>query len=182
MKKLNDFLTATWWMLLVRGIVLLFFGVAALLWPDIPLTSLVVVFALFLIADGVIEVLIGMSGVENHRYWFLIITKGILEVGVGIFALVNDDFTVDGFALLVGLTLFAMGVLAIIATFEEYSNKIKFVHMVAGVLSVLASVIVLLYPDDQGLDFVWALGAYGLLAGTMVVASAIDIKGYLDTK
>ncbi len=182
MKKLNDFLNTTWWMLLVRGIVLLFFGGAALLWPTIPLASLAILFALFLLADGVMEILTGMSAMESHRYWFLIIGKGVLEVGAGIFALTNADFDISGFALLAGLILFATGVLSIIITLEEYTNKIKFVHIVAGVIGVLAGIIILLYPSDQGLEFVWALGAYGLLAGTMIIASAIDIKGYLDSR
>lgn len=182
MKKLQNFINATWWLILLRGLVLLAFGVTVLIWPSISLEELVVIFALFYLLEGAVELLVGMAAIQEHRFWFIIIAKGILGVAVGVFALTHNNFDIDSFTVLAGLTLFGAGILSIISTFEDYEPRIKFANWGVGVLAILAGIVIVLYPADQGLEFIWALGTYGLLGGIMLLTSAIDMKNFLDRK
>ena len=50
-----DQLRRNWWMLLVRGVAGISFGVAALLWPGLGLAALITLFGLYAMIDGVVE-------------------------------------------------------------------------------------------------------------------------------
>ena len=50
-----------WWLLLVRGILLIVLGIMMLAWPNATITVFAVLFAAFLFVDGVLEIVQGFQ-------------------------------------------------------------------------------------------------------------------------
>jgi uncharacterized membrane protein HdeD (DUF308 family) len=48
---------------------------------------------------------------------------------------------------------------------------------IGGILGIVAGIIVLRYPIAGGLAYVWVLGLYALVAGSIYIALAIMTKG-----
>ena len=51
-----------WWVFLVRGLLAIAFGIAALVWPQITVWALVIVFGAYVLIDGVLDLGMAMGG------------------------------------------------------------------------------------------------------------------------
>ncbi len=51
-----------WWVMLLRGIVAILFGVIAFLWPGLTLASLVLLVGVRFLSDGIASVAAGLRG------------------------------------------------------------------------------------------------------------------------
>jgi uncharacterized membrane protein HdeD (DUF308 family) len=72
-------LARRWWLLLLRGIAAIAFGILAFTWPGLTLVTLVVLYGAFAIADGVIALAAAFSGGAKPipTWWHIIV--GLLK-------------------------------------------------------------------------------------------------------
>src|SRR5262245_31085860 len=103
-------LARKWWVLLLRGIGFIAAGVIAMMWPGIPLASLVLLFALFSIIDGAASIMLGMRGEPDGTIWWTMIFLGVLALAAAILAFAWPQLTlivliyiVAGFAIVRGV-------------------------------------------------------------------------------
>lgn len=169
-----------WWTFLVRGLLAVAFGLAALVWPDVTLLVLVALFGAFALLDGVISILFGITGRESIRWWMVIWGLVGVAAGIGVFlwptigalALV---YVIAGWAILTG----AMEIAAAIAWRREIHNE--WVLIVAGVLSVMVGGAMALFPGAGAVALVWLIGAYAVVFGVLLVIVAFrlrDLRGH----
>lgn len=52
----------SWWLLLLRGIIAIAFGVATFVWPQISLLSLILVYGIYAVADGILALVAAIRG------------------------------------------------------------------------------------------------------------------------
>jgi uncharacterized membrane protein HdeD (DUF308 family) len=50
---LSELLSRYWWVLLLRGLLAILFGILAFAWPGVTLASLVLLFGVYALVDGV---------------------------------------------------------------------------------------------------------------------------------
>lgn len=176
----KHYLHDVWWMLLLRGLALVLFGVVAVVWPGITLFVLALAFAIWLLVAGVVDVVQGLGAVGKQRLWFLTVLMGVLELGVAVYALRGPALTLKTFIVLAGLALVVKGVLEVVAAFEDtHDPGLRMLMIVVGAVAVVAGIVVLRYPATS-LDFVWALGVYALIAGPITVALGLSLKSASD--
>src|SRR5262249_13348362 len=79
-------LTRYWWVVVLRGAFALLFGVVALVWPDITLIALVILFGAYSLVDGVLSLYAAISGARVGRMasrgWLVV--EGIAGVAIGV--------------------------------------------------------------------------------------------------
>ena len=173
-----------WWLILIRGLFLLFFGFFALFWPGMTLQVLILIFSLYIAVDGVVNIIRGILSIgKKNSLWFLTLVLGLLEVLVGIYVFRHPGITLYVFMILIGAAFVARGVLEIILIFDK-SEGHPALHAIAGILALIAGVAVLVYPAAGGIAFVWILGLYGLIAGPILIAVSLTlhsvVKKYED--
>jgi len=72
-----------WWVLLLRGICAILFGVLTFVWPGITLLTLVLLYGAYALADGVLALAEAvMGGAPAPRWWLVLV--GLLGIAVGI--------------------------------------------------------------------------------------------------
>ncbi len=170
-----------WGVLALRGIVAILFGLAAVFWPGITLVTLVYLVSAFLLASGVVGLVVGLINIGNGKVSFLsrvlTILLSVAEIGVGVYLLRHAGIAFATFVLIVGLILIARGIVDVFsAIFEEDAATSKTILVITGVLSVIVGVILLMQPVSAGVAFVWILGLYSLITGPMLIALAYDVK------
>jgi len=166
-----------WWLILLRGICLIIFGLLAMAWPGITLITLAMLFSVYVFVSGVINIIQGIVSVEKYRYWFLVLALGVLEIAAGAYALTHPLISIATLALLIGFMFSFRGILEIIAAFDiAYSGSMRTYFIIVGILGLIAGVVVLIYPVAGGLAFTWVLGVYALIAGAILVASSITLQ------
>ncbi len=83
-----DTLARNWWVLLLRGIAGIIFGVLTFFWPEISLSALVLLFGAFAFADGVFALINGIRERRTNDRWWLLILQGLMGIGAGVVTLI----------------------------------------------------------------------------------------------
>lgn len=170
-------LQANWWMFLVRGIVALLFGLVTIVAPETTLAILALSFGLFLLVSGVIDIIFGITSVNKREFWVLYLTLGVVQAGFGVYLLKRPGLTIAAFITFVALSLLFRGILEIASAFEtKLDAGLKVLSVVAGVLTVLASIVIWRYPVVGSLAFVWVLGLYALISGPVWIAYSLEVR------
>lgn len=74
-----------WWIALLKGILLLVFGVWLITSPSESLKTLSLFFGLLIIIGGILEVWFAIKNREIHKNWGWALTSGILDLILGAF-------------------------------------------------------------------------------------------------
>jgi uncharacterized membrane protein HdeD (DUF308 family) len=69
-----------WWLLAIRGLLAVLFGLAALVFPGLTLLVLVLLFGAFAVANGVMAVIISFQGRNVFPQWWLLLIEGLLGI------------------------------------------------------------------------------------------------------
>lgn len=169
-----EFLTRKWWVIALRGLLAIVFGVVALVYPGITLVTLALVFGAYAFVDGIFAIgsAIGHGGRES--VWHVL--DGILGVAVGIATFFYPGITAQALVFLVGLWAILTGIFEVIAGFELPLSK-DWLLVLAGVASIIFGVLVFANPVGGALAVVWLIGAYALVFGVTLLAFSIRLRG-----
>ena len=167
--------SSLWWMGILQGLLMVFFGAAALFWPGLTLLTLVYIFSAFILTWGVIEIIRGLMGINRRNSWWLSLGFGIVGLVIGIYLVRNLDVSLAAFILIVGSLLIGRGIFDLVGAFLDKDNKRdRILSAISGVVAIVAGIVILLYPAG-GIAFIWVLGIYAIIAGSIVLAIAIGI-------
>lgn len=169
-------LAKKWWVLLIRGIAAVAFGILAVAWPGITITVLVVVFGAYALVDGVFGVVSALAGAERRDRWVLGV-EGLAGIVAGAVALIWPSITAFALLVLVAVWAIATG-LAELAAAVRLRKEIndEWLLVVTGVASVLAGVILLLRPRAGVIAVTWLIGAYAIAFGALLVALSLRLR------
>src|SRR5215207_1949510 len=84
-------LSQNWWLVILRGVLAILFGLSAFIWPGITLLTLVVMFGVYAIADGLIAIWTGLSRTKESPRWWMFLVEGLVSIGAGVVALIYPD-------------------------------------------------------------------------------------------
>ena len=104
-----------WWVLLLRGIAVILFGLAALFWPALTVGVLVVLFGAFALADGILTIWAGLSVRDRPARPWLWLLDGVASTIFGIIALFWPAETALALVVLAAVWAIVAGVLRMAA-------------------------------------------------------------------
>lgn len=167
-----------WWALVLRGVATVVFGVAAVFWPGLTMTTLVYLFSAYILVSGIVNVMGGVLTVETIQWWFLAVLLGAFELGVGVYLLRHTDVSFMTFILLIGFALIGRGIVELASSIFEAADSAtnKALNLLAGVAALITGVVVLFQNEESGVAFVWLLGVYALVAGTIHMALSAGVR------
>ncbi|MEV0828109.1 HdeD family acid-resistance protein [Nonomuraea rubra] len=170
-------LSQSWWLLLVRGLAAVVFGVLALIWPGITLLVLVIFFGAYALVSGLFELFAGFRHGTRSRAWLII--SGLVGILAGIVALVWPGITSLALLYVVAFWAIFTGVSEIVAGIhlrKLIDNEWMFI--VGGALSVIFGVLLLIWPGAGMLSLVWLIGAFAILYGLAMIALSLRVKNF----
>jgi uncharacterized membrane protein HdeD (DUF308 family) len=77
-------LTRKWWLLALRGMVAALFGLAALVWPGVTLTALVLLFGAYALADGLLALSVSLPDRREFEHGWALLLKGLAGIAFGV--------------------------------------------------------------------------------------------------
>ncbi len=168
-----------WWLGVIAGIVTMLFGIAALFWPGLSLVVFVYLFSAYVLLWGIVAIVKGFVGMTaGEKLWWLSLLFGFFTIGVGVYLVRHPLVSFGTLILLTGFTFIIRGVIDIVgAIFGDVTSAGgKTLAIIAGVLGVLAGILLLMQPVSAGVAFVWIIGLYSLLFGPLLIALAMDSR------
>jgi len=165
-------------MLLLRGVVSILFGIAAFVWPGLTVLALTLLYGAFAMADGILSLGAALRGTGDRSIptWWLVVI-GLLGIAAGAVAFLWPGLTAFALVIMIGAWAVTMGVLEIIgAIWLRHEIEDEWLLIAAGILSVLFGAAILLKPGAGALALAWAIGAYAILSGILLVAFSLRLK------
>lgn len=158
-----------WWALVLGGVATVTFGIAAVFWPGLTLLVLLYLFSAYVLVSGVVNLTAGISSLEKADSWFLPVILGAFELGVGIYLLQHTATKFSTFIVLIGFTLIARGVIEAVVAYlsARASVKAQAISYVSSFGALVAGIVILFAKESQGVTFVWILGVYAIVVGTL---------------
>ena len=66
---MSNLLAQNWWAIALRGLFAILFGIIALLMPGAALLAFVLLFAAYMLVDGVLAIIAGVTAAQRHERW-----------------------------------------------------------------------------------------------------------------
>jgi uncharacterized membrane protein HdeD (DUF308 family) len=175
---LKDLLKKAWWLLLLRGVVAILFGIVALSRPGATMAGLLVFIGAWFLVDGVFSLVAALTGAGASENRWLLGLRGVLGGLVGLLTFVSPLAT--GLALLMFVAAWAIvtggfDIVTAIRLRKEIEGE--WVLVVLGVISILFGLYVVMSPLAAGLAITLVLGAYALVAGVFLIVLAFRVRG-----
>jgi uncharacterized membrane protein HdeD (DUF308 family) len=172
-------LSQNWWLVVLRGVLAILFGVAAILWPGLTLLTLIVMFGVYAIVDGLVAIWTGFSRTRESSRWWTFLIEGLLGLAAGIAALVWPGLATLVLIYLIASWAVFTGILEIVAAIRlrhEITNE--WFLALSGVLSIGLGVLLFLQPAAGSLAIIWMIAGYALVFGILLVILGIRLRSW----
>ncbi len=177
--RLAGILRRTWWLLLLRGLMAIAFGILSWVQPGISLAALVMLFGVYALIDGVAGVWSSLAGHKDDGHWWVLLLWGVVGVGVGTLTLSAPGITALALLFYIALWAVATGVLQIVAA-VRLRNEIKGEWLLAlsGLASVAFGVVLMARPMAGAVALLWIIATYAILFGILLVVLAFKARRF----
>lgn len=167
-----------WLLMILRGILAIIFGFLALIWPEITLAVLIILFGIYVILEGILALAASFRR-RMDKYWWVLFLEGIAGIGVGLFAFIWPSLTAIILIIFIAVWAVLTGILEIVASIQLHKEISGGVVLgIAGVLSILLGILLMLNPGVGILAVVWLIGIYAILFGGLLMYLGFISKRY----
>ncbi len=165
-----------WWLILLRGIAAIIFGILAFIWPGITLLTLILFYGAFALVDGVLALAHAiMGGNAGSRWWLALV--GIAGIAAGLVTFFMPGLTAFVLLVFIACWAIALGIFQIIGAIrlrKEIDNE--WLIGLSGALSVLFGIVLLAAPGAGALGLIWVIASYAIVFGILLVMEAFKLK------
>ncbi len=170
-------LARNWWLLLLRGLAAIAFGIMAFVWPALSLLTLVILFGAYALADGALSIAaaIGNRGGGVPRWWLVV--AGIAGICAGLLTFLSPGLSAIVLLMFIAGWAIAHGVFQIVTAIQL--RKVidnEWLLVLGGVLSVAFGIVMLVSPGAGALALIWVVAGYAIAYGVLLVAFSFRLR------
>lgn len=169
-------LAKAWGLVVLRGVLAVLFGLVALIWPGLTVLALALVFGIYALVDGIGQLVDAFRNPDKSNRGMRIF-GGILGIAAGVIAIVWPGITVTALAILVGVWALITGITDIAAAIR-WRKQIEgeFLLGLAGLLSAIFGILVLLWPALGIAAIAAFIGVFALIYGIVLVVLGFRLR------
>jgi uncharacterized membrane protein HdeD (DUF308 family) len=169
-------LARNWWVVALRGGAGILFGIIALVMPGATMLSLVLVFAAYLLVDGVLGIVSAVRAARQHNKWGWLTFDGIVNIVTAVLMVLWPAAAVITFVLLVAAWALLSGGLMLGAAFRLRRDYGRGWLIFGGIVSIIYGVLLIVAPVIGALVLTWWLGAYALVFGAALLVLGFKLR------
>jgi uncharacterized membrane protein HdeD (DUF308 family) len=161
-----------WWLVLLRGIVALLFGIFTLLNPALTAVTLVIAFGSYAVVSGVLTLAFALFSKAASHHRAMLGVQGGLQALLGVLVLAWPGITM--LSLLSAIIAFAFlgGIAEIVMAFQARNFWLG----LSGLASVLFGIYAFRFPGDGALTILLLIGVYAVAAGVMLILGSFQVR------
>ena len=173
---MSALLAQNWWAIALRGVFAIIFGIIALLMPGATMLALVLLFAAYLLVDSIFAIIAALRAARRHERWGWLIFEGIVDLVTGVIAVVWPLITIVAFVFLMGAWAIVTGALLLGASYRLNIPHGRWLMALAGAISVIWGVLLIIWPLIGALVLTWWMAAYALIFGVAMLVLAFRLR------
>lgn len=174
--NLLHLLGKNWWVLLLRGLCGIAFGLLAFAWPRITLVSLILLYGAFVGAEGFLEIIAAIRGGTVASRWWLAFA-GVIALAACAVTFLAPGITALVLLYIIAAWAVAHGIFEVIGAIQL--RKLidnEWLLILSGLLSVAFGLCIFLWPGAGAISLIWLIGAYAIAAGILCVGLSFRLR------
>ena len=161
-----------WWMIAILGVVSIVAGVLALVYPDITLLVMGLIFGIYLLMAGVFEIVEAIVGDPASRALTAIV--GILGLIAGLVCLRRPGDSLLALIIVLGVYLIVAGVAHLVRAFASVEHRGWGIF--AAIADVVLGILILAVPDISLVTLAVLFGISLIFRGAIACVSAYQLR------
>jgi uncharacterized membrane protein HdeD (DUF308 family) len=175
---MSQALARNWWVIAIRGVLAIVFGLIALVYTGAAILAFVLVFAAYAFVDGIFAIVAGVRAARRHERWGLLVLEGIAGIVASVLAALLPGLTVVAFVLLLAAWSIVTGGLMLAAGFRLNREHGRGWLMFGGIVSVAYGIVLIIAPLVGAVVLTWWIGAYAIVFGAALLVLAFRLRAH----
>ena len=169
-------LAANWALVVLRGIFAVIFGVVAVVWPQITLVALLLVWGAYVLVDGFTVGLHGITGEKGSDRW-LLIAIGACGILAGLATFIWPGVTAVVLLVIIAIWALVTGALYIYAAWrlrKEITQE--WLLALSGAFYLLLGIFLIVQPKRGAVALAIAVGILALAWGIALIVLGLQFR------
>ena len=167
-----------WQAVLVIGVTAVILGIVALAWPDATLAVIGVVFGLYLLISGILQLVAAFGTHAEPGLRVMAFISGAISILLGVFCFRGALESVLLLAIWIGIAWMFRGISQLAAAASDPLMPARGWQIFAAIVGIIAGIVVLSSP----LTSIWVLilfaGIWLIVTGVAEIVTAVGIRGH----
>lgn len=167
----------SWWIVLVVGILSVLLGLLFLFWPGKTIVVIAVIFGVWLIVSGIVQLVQGFNSDLGTGERVLAVIVGVISIVLGVLCfrggIANGVYILS---LFVGFSFLFRGIWQFVVGLQNKGQSGRALLIIAGILGVIAGIIVLSAPFQSLEVLALIMGIWLIIMGIIEVVYSFGIK------
>lgn len=162
-----------WWLIVLRGLAALLFGLVAIFWPGVSLALLVTILGIYALIDGTLTTGLALRLPPAQGRRSLLLITGLSGLVIGLISVLWPQVTITLLVYLLAAWLVLFGLVAIFHSLAMKRQVGPHWPVSKGGLILLAfGLLLVLFPNAVAVAATWVIGILALLLGGGLLAFA----------
>jgi len=172
--SLGEALARNWWLIALRGVLGVIFGVIALVMPVATILALVLLFSAYMVVDGAIAIYAAIRAARKQEGWGFLLVQGIASLAAAAIAFMWPGLTVVAFVLLIAAWSIVSGCLMLAAAMR--TEQARWWLVLGGAAALLYGFLMIVAPLSGAVVLTWWLGAFALVFGAALIILSLKLR------
>ena len=170
-------LARNWWVVALRGVFAIIFGVLAIIWPGLTLLVLITLFGAYALVDGIFAVIAGIASYGRNERWWAVLLEGIAGIILGVLTFLWPGTTALVLVYFIAAWALITGVFEIAAAIRLRKEiEGEWMMVLSGIASIILGLFLFVAPGAGALGLTWAIGAYAIVWGILLIILAFRLR------
>jgi len=168
-------LQKNWWILTIRGVLVLILGLIALFMPGLAVISILLYLGIVALIGGIVILFEGFGAEKGEKG--IKILEGIIYILFGLLFLVKPGY-------IVSFTLYFIAFWALFAGLFQIYSAIKlrkviqkeWLMILNGILSIVVAILIFVNLEAALGGIIILIGVYAVISGLMMIMTSFKVK------
>ncbi|MCG2842237.1 DUF308 domain-containing protein [Sandaracinobacter sp. RS1-74] len=175
---LNEFLEQRWWLLALRGLFGVIFGIICFASPAIAAFSLLILFGAWSLVDGAFGLFASYGQAKRGERWVWLAVEAVANIVIGVLVLTMPALSFVALLLVIGIKALISGLLLLFASVKLDGDHGQGFLVVAGLVNLAFAALIFLAPVLGVKIIVWWIGVWSILFGVALIALGFKLKSF----
>ena len=168
-----------WWVLLLQGVLGIIVGILAIIYPDLALATVALLFAAWAVVSGVSQLAAGWRVAEARGRSWPFLLAGAVSVIAGVLAVLYTGITILYLILLLGAWILISGVMEVYTAWKIRDEVTgEWILALAGILRIVVGLIILAMPIIGAILTAALFATWAILSGVAALFLGFRLRQF----
>lgn len=167
-----------WWIPLLAGLLFLLAGIMIMFTPVSTYITLSILFSMFLIIAGVLEIVFAVRNKNQISGWGWYLAGGVIDLIIGIYLVINPvvSMAILPYILAFWLIFRGISIIGYATALKNYGVKNWGWYIFFGIVAILCSILIFWRPEVGALSIVYMVSLSLIFIGIFRIIMAFELR------